>query len=91
MQNNRGYAPGLACVKYNQKLAFHLRDMIHSTIFPATQLVPRPIIIPIMICKDAMHASVKQAYTEAFTTTKRQATLRQVRLVSRKCFRSTNP
>ena len=54
------YAPGLAWVKYNRKLAFHLRDMIHSTIFPATQLVPRSIIIPIMICIDEMHASVNK-------------------------------
>ena len=38
VQNNRGYAPGLAWVKYNQKLAFHLRDMIPSTIFSATSV-----------------------------------------------------
>ena len=32
-----GYAPGLAWVKYNQKLAFHLDDTISkSTISPAT-------------------------------------------------------
>ena len=36
MQNNRGYAPGLVWVKYNQKLAFHLRDMIPGTIFSDT-------------------------------------------------------
>jgi hypothetical protein len=28
VQNNRGYAPGLAWVRYNQKLAFHRDDMI---------------------------------------------------------------
>jgi len=37
VQNNRGYAPGLAWVTYNQKLVFHLGDMISkSTISPAT-------------------------------------------------------
>jgi hypothetical protein len=37
VQNNRGYAPGLAWVKYNQKLAFHHGDMIFKrTISPAT-------------------------------------------------------
>ena len=56
--------------------------MIHSTIFPATQLVPRSTIVPIMICKDAMHASVKQAYTQAFTIVKRQATRRRVTRVA---------
>ena len=44
-----------------------------------------------MICKDAMHASVKQACTQAFTTAKRQATRHRVRLVPEKCFRSTDP
>ena len=37
MQNNRGYAPGLAWVTYNQKLVFHLGDTISkSTISLAT-------------------------------------------------------
>ena len=37
MQNNRGYAPGLTWVTYNQKLVFHLGDTISkSTISPAT-------------------------------------------------------
>ena len=37
MQINRGYAPGLAWVTYNQKLVFHLGDTIsNSTISPAT-------------------------------------------------------
>ena len=37
MQKSRGYAPGLAWVTYNQKLVFHLGDMISkSTISPAT-------------------------------------------------------
>ena len=37
MQKSRGYAPGLARVTYNQKLVFHLGDMISkSTISPAT-------------------------------------------------------
>ena len=31
-----GYAPGLVWVKYNQKLAFQLRDMIPGIIFLAT-------------------------------------------------------
>ena len=35
-RKSRGYAPGLAWVKYNQKLAFHLCDMILGTIFSAT-------------------------------------------------------
>ena len=65
--------------------------MIHHTIFPATQLVPWAIIVPIMICKDTMHASIKQAYTQAITTAKRQATHRRVRLISKKCFCSINP
>ena len=82
MQKSRSYAPGLAWVTYNQKLVFHLCDLIHSTIFPATQLVPRSIIVPIMICIDEMHASVKQAYTQAFTIVKRQATRRRVTRVA---------
>ena len=37
MQKSRGYAPGLAWIKYNQKLAFHLEDTISkSTISTAT-------------------------------------------------------
>ena len=37
MQNNRGYAPRLSWVTYNQKLVFHLGDTISkSTISPAT-------------------------------------------------------
>ena len=37
MQKSKSYAPGLAWVKYNQKLAFHLGDTISkSTISPAT-------------------------------------------------------
>ena len=37
MQKSRGYAPGLAWIKYNQKLAFHLGDAISKiTISPAT-------------------------------------------------------
>ena len=36
MQKSKGYASGLTWVKYNQKLAFHLRDMILGTIFSAT-------------------------------------------------------
>ena len=55
-ESYRDYAPGLAWVTYNQKLEFHLCDMIHSTIFPTTQLVPRSTIVPIMICINAMHA-----------------------------------
>ena len=43
MQKSKGYAPGLAWVKYNQKLVFHLRDMIPGTIFSA-------IPIDSMIC-----------------------------------------
>ena len=35
-KKSRGYAPGLAWVKYNQKLAFHLRDMIPGIIFSTT-------------------------------------------------------
>ena len=59
MQNNRGYAPELAWVKYNQKLAFHLRDMILGTIFSAT-----PVDSTIHHRYDmqhAMHSQVKQA------------------------------
>ena len=34
---NKGHVPGLACVKYNQKLAFHHGDTISKgTISPAT-------------------------------------------------------
>ena len=36
VQKSRGYAPGLVWVKYNQKLAFQLRDMIPGIIFLAT-------------------------------------------------------
>ena len=36
MQKSRGYALGLAWVKYNQKLAFHLCNMTPGTIFLAT-------------------------------------------------------
>ena len=36
MHKSGGYAPGLAWIKYNQKLAFHLRDMIPGTNFSAT-------------------------------------------------------
>ena len=37
MQKSRGYAPGLAWVKYNQKLVFHLGDTISkTTISPTT-------------------------------------------------------
>ena len=37
MQKSRSYTPGLAWVTYNQKLVFHLGDMISkSTISPAT-------------------------------------------------------
>ena len=35
-RKSRGYAPGLAWVKYNQKLAFYLHDMIPGIIFSAT-------------------------------------------------------
>ena len=39
VQNNRGYAPGLAWVRYNQKLAFHHSDMIiKASSFPLLQL-----------------------------------------------------
>ena len=61
MQQSRGYAPGLAWVKYNQKLAFHLRDMIPGTIFSATPVDP---IDPSSFLNDmqhAMHSQVKQA------------------------------
>ena len=37
MQNNRGYAPGLAWVRYNQRLALYHGDMITeapSFLFP---------------------------------------------------------
>ena len=33
MQKSRSYAPGLAWVKYNQKLVFHLCVLIPGTIF----------------------------------------------------------
>ena len=36
MQKSKGYASGLTWVKYNQKLAFHLCNMTHGTIFSAT-------------------------------------------------------
>ena len=37
MQKSRGYAPGLAYVRFNQKLAFYHGDTISkSTISPAT-------------------------------------------------------
>ena len=37
MQKSRGYAPGFARVRFNQKLAFHYGDTISkSTISPAT-------------------------------------------------------
>jgi hypothetical protein len=47
VQNNRGYAPGLAWVKDNQKLVFHLRDlfaMVPSLIkHQVIWLIHRPI------------------------------------------------
>ena len=60
-KKSRGYAPGLAWVKYNQKLAFHLCDMIHGTIFSTTPVDP---IDPSSFLNDmqhAMHSQVKQA------------------------------
>ena len=36
MQKSRGYAPGLAWVKYNLKLEFYLCNMTPGTIFSAT-------------------------------------------------------
>ena len=41
MQKSRGYAPGLAWVRFNQKLAFHLGDTIIETpSFPMLQMIP---------------------------------------------------
>ena len=45
-----GYAPGLAWVIYNQKLAFHRGGtIIKATSFLLLRSTPRSIIIPIMI------------------------------------------
>ena len=53
VQNNRGYAPGLAWVRYNQG-SFHLGGMIiKSPSFPLLRSSPRSIVVPIMIYVDA--------------------------------------
>ena len=60
-ESYRDYAPGLAWVTYNQKLVFHLCDLIPSTIFSATPFDP---IDPSSFLNDmqhAMHSQVKQA------------------------------
>ena len=54
MQKSRGYALGLALVKYNQKLAFHHGDTIIKTpSFPLLRSSPRSIVVPIMTYVDA--------------------------------------
>ena len=59
VQNNRDYAPGLAWVRYNKKLAFHHGDMIiKAPSFLLLRSTPRSIIVPIIIYVDATQKNV---------------------------------
>ena len=59
VQNNRGYAPGLAWVRYNQKLAFHRGDMILRTILSILQMTHDPSLFLLgytwMKCRDVIN------------------------------------
>ena len=49
VQNNRGYAPGLAWVRYNQKFAFHRGDpIIKAPSFLLLQMTLEAIVVPII-------------------------------------------
>ena len=51
-----GYAPGLAWVIYNQKLAFHRGGtIIKAPSFLLLQMTLRSIVVPIIIYVDATH------------------------------------
>ena len=49
MQNNRGYAPRLTWVRYNQKLAFHRGGpIIKAPSFLLFQMTPEAVVVPII-------------------------------------------
>ena len=79
MQKSRGYAPGLAWVKYNQKLALHLRDKIPGTTFSATPVDSTTHHRP-YYCMQCDAEMMQQLINKATTTLKIEHILRTNKL-----------